>query len=70
MLRIPNPSFVPTTASFKIENYIEKCKRRLLQHLTQLLQSTTSYDYKKQSIFKNIIDSLTTVDTIIITQAD
>jgi hypothetical protein len=70
MLRIPNPSFFPTAASSKIENYIEKCRCRLLQHLTQLPQSTTSYDYKKQSIFKNIIDSLTTEDTIIITQAD
>ena len=61
---------MPTAASSIIENYIEKCRRRLSQHLTQLPQSTTSYDYKKQSIFKNIIDSLTTEDTIIITQAD
>jgi len=69
LLRAPtNANFQPPPASSVIENYITHCRHKLITQLSLLPQQ--SFVSERRSILDSTIQSLTSLDSIIITQAD
>ena len=70
LLRSKNSSYQPPSASKLIENYISTCREKLHLQLSALSRTSQPSYYDRQSLFESTIYSLTSLDTIMITQAD
>lgn len=65
-LRVPNPSFTPSKASFHIENYLSTVRAAVTQKLSTIPHSTTPHNIT----LKNTLDSLKNDTSIVIKNAD